>query len=83
MLDSGAEGPRFKSQPGRCRATVLGKLFAPIVPLPHRLLCYYRANNIVYLASVSVPGQTSETYAGTLYTSAVRDEIRRPKNPLS
>jgi len=27
MLDSGAEGPGFKSQPQRCRVTVLGKLF--------------------------------------------------------
>ena len=31
--DSGAEGPGFRSQPRRCRVTVLGKLFAPIVPL--------------------------------------------------
>ena len=33
MLDSGAEGPGFKSQPQRCRLTVLGKLCTPIVPL--------------------------------------------------
>ena len=33
VLDSGAEGPGFKSQPRRCRVTVLGKLFAPILPL--------------------------------------------------
>ena len=33
VLDSGAEGPGFKSQSRRCRATVLGKLFTPIVPL--------------------------------------------------
>jgi len=33
MLDSGAEGPRFKSQPRRCQVTVLGKLFTHIVPL--------------------------------------------------
>jgi len=33
VLDSGAEGPGFKSQPRRCRVTVLGKLFAPIVPV--------------------------------------------------
>jgi len=33
MLDSGAEGPGFKSQSWRCRVTVLGKLFTPIVPL--------------------------------------------------
>ena len=33
MLDLGAEGPGFKSQQRRCRVTVLGKLFTPIVPL--------------------------------------------------
>jgi len=33
VLDSGAEGPGFNSQPRRCRVTVLGKLFTPIVPL--------------------------------------------------
>ena len=33
VLDSATEEPRFKSQPRRCRVTVLGKLFTPIVPL--------------------------------------------------
>ena len=33
VLDSGAEGPGFKSQSRRCRVTVLGKLLTPIVPL--------------------------------------------------
>ena len=33
VLDSGAEGLGFKSQLRRCRVTVLGKLFTPIVPL--------------------------------------------------
>ena len=33
VLDSGAEWPGFKSQPRRCRITVLGKLFTPVVPL--------------------------------------------------
>jgi len=33
VLDSGAEGPGFKSQPRRCRVTVLGKLFTPMVLL--------------------------------------------------
>ena len=33
VLDTGAEGPGFKSQPRHCRVTVLGKLFTPIVPL--------------------------------------------------
>ena len=30
LLDSSAVGPGFKSQPRRCRVTVLGKLFTPI-----------------------------------------------------
>jgi len=29
VLDSGVEGPGFKSQARRCRVTVLGKLFTP------------------------------------------------------
>ena len=33
VLESGAEGPGFKSQSRRCRVTVLGKLLTPIVPL--------------------------------------------------
>jgi len=33
VLDSGAEGPGYKSQSRRCRVTALGKLFTPIVPL--------------------------------------------------
>jgi len=33
VLNSGAEGPGFKSQSRCCRVTVLGKLFAAIVPL--------------------------------------------------
>jgi len=33
VLDSGAVGPGFKSQPRRCRVTVLSKLFTPVVPL--------------------------------------------------
>ena len=33
VLDSGAEGPGFESQPRRCRVTVLGKLFTSIAPV--------------------------------------------------
>jgi len=33
VLGLGAEGPGFKSQPRRCRVTVLSKLLTPIVPL--------------------------------------------------
>ena len=42
MLDSGAEGPGFKSQPRRCRVTVLGKLFTPIMPLFIKQRNWYR-----------------------------------------
>ena len=31
VLDSGTEGPGFKSQPRRCRVTVIGKLLTPVV----------------------------------------------------
>ena len=34
VLDSGAEGPGFKSQPRRCRVTVSGSLFTPIAVEP-------------------------------------------------
>ena len=33
VLDSGAEGPGFKSQPRQCRVTVFGKLFISVVAL--------------------------------------------------
>ena len=33
VLNLGTEGPGFKSQSRRCRVTVLGKLFMPIIPL--------------------------------------------------
>ena len=36
VLDSGAERLGFKSQPWRCRVTVLGILFTPIVPHVHQ-----------------------------------------------
>jgi len=33
MLDSGPKGHGFEWRPRRCRVTVLGKLFTPIMPL--------------------------------------------------
>jgi len=36
MLDSGAEGPGFKSQSRRCQVKVLGELITPIVPPVHQ-----------------------------------------------
>ena len=38
VLDSGAEGPGFKSQSRRCRVTAFGKLFAPIVHQAEKLV---------------------------------------------
>jgi len=38
VLDSGVEGHGLKSQPRHCRVTVLGKLFAPIMPLFAKLV---------------------------------------------
>ena len=51
MLDSGAEGPGFKSQSRRCQVTVLGRLFTPIVPL-------YQAAKLV-AAVLKVAGVTA------------------------
>jgi len=36
VLESSAEWPGFKSQPRRCRVTVLGKLFTPICASVHQ-----------------------------------------------
>jgi len=41
VLDSGAEGPGFKSQSRRCRVTVLGKLFTPIVHQAAKLVAAF------------------------------------------
>jgi len=54
VLDSGAEGPGFKLQSRRCRITVLGRLFTPIVPL----FSVHRAANLV-AALLRVAGVTA------------------------
>jgi len=58
VLDSGAEVQiqGFKLQPRRCRATVLGKLFTPIVPLFTKQRNWY-----------SSPLKGCEGYCGTAY----------------
>ena len=62
MLDSGAEGPGFKLQLRRCRVTVLGKLFTPIVPLFRRFVVikWQAGQNIGDLAllSPSIPSSS-------------------------
>jgi len=42
VLDSGAERLGFKSQQRRCRVTVQGKLFIPIMPLFTKQLNWYQ-----------------------------------------
>ena len=41
VLDSGAEGPGFKSQSRRCRVTVSGKLFTPVVHQAAKLVAAF------------------------------------------
>ena len=48
MLDSGAEGPGFKSQPRRCRVTVLGKLLTP-----HRACVHQAVKSVAALLRVA------------------------------
>ena len=48
--DSGAEGPAFKSQPRRCRVTVLGRLFTVHT---HRASVYQAAKLVAALSRVA------------------------------
>jgi len=67
VLDSGAEGPEFKSQPRRCPVTVLDKLFTPIVPLftkQHKNLSYRRgtARCVVSIEILPIATQQCRNY---------------------
>jgi len=53
VLDSGAEGPGFKSQSRCCRVTVLGKLFTPSVPL------FTKQQNWLVAALLRIAGVTA------------------------
>jgi len=53
VLDSGAEGPGFKLQSRRCRLTVLGKLFTPIMPLFTKQRNWYTNFAIAALLSIA------------------------------
>jgi len=53
VLDSGAEGPGFKSQSRRCRVTVLGKLFTPSVPV------FTKQQNWLVAALLRIAGVTA------------------------
>jgi len=65
VLDSGAEGPGFKSQPRRCWVTVLGKLFTPIVQAWRKVMTTYpRVYDSRHLqADCQEPGSAPEPYA--------------------
>jgi len=69
VLDSGAEGPGFKSQLRCFWVTVLGKLFTPIVPLftkQHKKLSYRRVTARCVLSVVILP-ITTQQYRNYLY----------------
>jgi len=64
VLDSGTEGPGFpvfKSQLRRCRVTVLGKLFTPIVPLftnsetLYDTRCYFNVRSKADISQLNLP----------------------------
>jgi len=55
VLDSGADGPVFKSQPRRCRITVLGKLFTPSNEIGSSLLRVARVTADLAESSGSLP----------------------------
>jgi len=73
VLDSSAEGPGFKSQPRRCRVTVLGKLFTPIVPL-------FTEQKKIVAALLRVAGVTARfmTHVTCRLTAKNRDQLRNP-----
>jgi len=58
VLDSGSERPGFKSQPRRCRVTVLGKL---LTVHTHRVSVYQAAKLIAALLRVA--GVTASLHA--------------------
>jgi len=67
MMDSGAEGPGFKSQPLRCRVAVLGKLFTPTVPLftKHKIgtirydtRCYFNVRSKADISQLNLPHES-------------------------
>jgi len=83
VLDSGAEGPGFKSQSRRCRVTVLGKLFTPIVPLftsskinssPHKGC----EGNCRPVGKKWQPTAGFMTHATCRLTAKNRDQLRNP-----
>jgi len=85
VLDSGAEGFGFKSQSRRCRVTILGKLFTPIVPLFTMLQNCIAA--LLWVAGVTaglVESNVRQPTAGYMthitcrLTSNNRDQLRNP-----
>jgi len=85
VLDSGAEGPGLKSQPRRCRVTVLGKLFTPI----HRASVHQAAKLVA--AVLRVAGVTAGlaesngslppgfmTHVTCRLTARNRDQLQNP-----
>ena len=80
VLDSGAEGPGFKSQSRRCRVAVLGKLSTPIVPLFTKQRNWY-SSPVKGRGGNCRPGEKQwQPTAGFLFhvTAKNRDQLRNP-----
>jgi len=70
MLDSGAEGPGFKLQPRRCRVTVLGKLFTPIVSLFTKQQNCPTAKNRDHLRNLTLGNRVWATFTFYLHCNS-------------
>jgi len=73
LLDSGAVGLGFNSQPRRCPVTALGKLFTPIVPttgfMTH-VTCRMTVNNQDQLRNPTLGNRLWATF----YTRSAADQ---------
>jgi len=83
VLDSGAVRPGFKSQPQRCRVTVLGKLFTPIVPLFIKQQKLVAPLLRVARVTAGLAGSNAATVGFMTYvtcrlTAKIRDQLQNP-----
>jgi len=78
VLDSGAEGPGFKSQPRRCRVTVLGKLFTPSVHQAAKLVAALLRVPTVTAGLAESNGSLPPTHVTCRLTAMNRDQLRNP-----
>jgi len=76
VLDSGAEGPGFNLQSRRCRVTVLGKLFTPIVHQAAKFSSPVKGCGSNWQSNGRPAGFM--TYVACQVTAKNRDQLRSP-----